>query len=132
MKIYLAGPMRSFVGFNFPAFHKGAVLLRQQGHVVFNPAEADLEVGFDPAGLIGRDEELAEAGFDLRRQLGADLAWISSTADAVVVLPGWQQSSGVRAEVATALALCLPIWEFGVFVLYGAEGSRVTREQAFG
>jgi hypothetical protein len=114
MKIYLAGPMRKQPSFNFPSFHAGAATLRSLGHEVFNPAEADENNGFDPAGMTGH-EDLSHLGFDLRHALGADLAYICKHADAVVVLPGWEQSSGATAEVATAKALGLkviPIEEF--------------------
>jgi hypothetical protein len=110
MQIYLAGPMRNYAEFNFPAFHAAAKRLREAGHEVFSPAERDNDVGFRPSGMAGSDADLAGARFDLRAALGADLAWITSTADAVVVLPGWEQSAGARAEVATARALSLPVY----------------------
>ena len=49
--------------------------------------------------------------FNLREALGADLAWICAEADAVAVLPGWENSLGAAAEVATARALGLPVWK---------------------
>jgi hypothetical protein len=106
MKIYLAGPMRKQPSFNFPAFHSAAAALRQKGHEVFNPAEADENNGFDPTGMTGH-EDLSHLGFDLRAALGADLAYICKHAEAIVVLPGWENSSGATAEVATAKALGL-------------------------
>jgi hypothetical protein len=108
VKIYVAGPMRRRPEFNFPAFHAAAASLRAGGHEVFNPAEADENNGFDPTGMTGH-EDLSHLGFDLRKALGADLAYICKHADAVVVLPGWEQSTGARAEVATAEALGLQV-----------------------
>lgn len=113
MKIYLAGPMRGIPQFNFPAFHKAAGLLRDVGHHVFSPAERDTETygaGIYMQNPTG-DEKLATKnyGFDLREALGADLAWICAEADAVAMLPGWENSKGSKAEKATAEALGLEV-----------------------
>jgi len=121
VKIYLAGPMRHFADFNHPAFGEAARLLRALGHDVFSPAEYDLGHGFDFTGQSGHPSELAAAGFDIRKALGDDLSWICAQADGLVVLPGHQASLGARAEVATALAVGLPVWELAPFLLYGAE-----------
>jgi hypothetical protein len=118
--------MRNYPSWNHPAFHAGARLLREAGHEVFCPAEQDIKMGFDPAGMSGDFGELDKAGFSLRTALGADLAWITGTADAIVVLPGWAASLGVRAEVATAFALSLPVWELGPFLADGPAAPEVT------
>ena len=113
MNIYLAGPMRGYAEFNFPAFHAHAADIRAAGHFVFNPAEADNEHhGRDISkGNSGGCEKQAaeEHGFDLRRALGVDLSWICAEADAVALMPGWEASQGANAERATALALGLEI-----------------------
>lgn len=96
MKIYLAGPMRGFLDLNFPSFHQGAKLLREAGHEVFNPAEQ-------------------ESG-NIRKRMGLDLAWITSTADVVVLLPGWEDSLGAKAELATAKAIGIPATELEEFL----------------
>lgn len=112
MRVYLAGPMRGLPDFNFPAFDNATATLRNDGYEVFNPAERDrVEDGFDATGMDGT-ENLSDYGFDLRVALGADLEWITTHADAVVVLPGWRESSGALAEVATARALGLDVFEF--------------------
>ena len=53
MKIYIAGPMRSYPAFNFPAFHAAAKDLRERGHAVWSPAENDEKMGFDPSKATG-------------------------------------------------------------------------------
>jgi hypothetical protein len=114
MKIYLAGPMRGYPEFNFPAFHKAAALLRDMGYEVFSPAERDIERhdGVDISkGNTAGDEDVAakEHGFDLRVALGEDLAWICAHADGIALMPGWAASKGAIAERATATALGLKV-----------------------
>lgn len=106
MRIYLAGPMRGIPEFNFPAFFAAADRLKKAGHLVFNPAEHDVNSDFRPQGASG-NEDLGEMGFDLRRAFAADTGFITSTADAVALLPGWETSSGARAELAVAAAVGL-------------------------
>lgn len=113
MKIYLAGPMRGYPEFNFPAFDGAALELRQLGHHVFNPCDRDravhgVSVNASPTG------DLADVPhFDLRSALKDDTTWICENADAVVVLPGWEVSKGASAEVALGRALGLPVYDVG-------------------
>lgn len=111
MKVYLAGPMRGYAEFNFPAFHAAAAELRAQGHFVFNPAENDIErhgTDISKGNLNGCEETAAkEHGFNLRETLGIDLGWICSDAEAIALLPGWEASKGAKAELAAAEALGL-------------------------
>lgn len=114
MKVYLAGPMRGIPEFNFPAFHSAAAFLRDNDFEVFSPAEKDNERhGTDISkGNSTGDEEVAtkEHGFNLREALGIDLAYICSTAEGIVLLPGWEKSRGAQAELATAKALGLKVY----------------------
>jgi len=113
-KIYVAGPMRNILEFNFPAFDAATAKLIAQGYIVFNPAENDrLREGRDISKEV-QSGDLAEAeakGFSLRVALGEDLAWICQHADSVALLPGWRNSKGATAEHATALALGLEVIE---------------------
>ena len=115
MKIYVAGPMRGIPEFNFPAFNAATARLRADGHIVFNPAERDNErhgVDISKGNVLGCEDLAAtEHGFDLRVALGEDLAFICAHADAVAVLPGWENSKGANAEIATARALGLVIFD---------------------
>jgi hypothetical protein len=108
MKLYLAGPMSGIEHYNFPAFDKAAALLRDAGHTVFNPAANDRANGFDAILLDLKGHEGAEYGFDLRETLKQDLSWICDHADAIALLPKWQNSKGASAEVALANALGIP------------------------
>lgn len=109
MRLYIAGPMRGYPHFNFPAFDAMEAQLVDMGHQPFNPAWRDREVdGFDPVALSGW-EDLSGLGFSLRNALGADLEWICRHAEGIVVLDGWERSKGATAEVAVARALSIPV-----------------------
>jgi hypothetical protein len=103
--------MRGVPEFNFPAFFSAAAQLRAAGHTVFNPAERDnARHGTDvSAGNATGDARVAAAqhGFSLREALADDLEFICLHADAIALLPGWENSKGVAAERATAIALGL-------------------------
>lgn len=115
IKVYLAGPMRGYPEFNFPAFYAAAAKLRAEGYTVFNPAEKDNETyGADISQGNATGNELQavkEHGFSLRDALHADLTYICKEADAIALLPGWRLSKGANAEYATALALSLEVIE---------------------
>jgi len=102
MKIYLAGPMRNIPQFNFPAFMKAAMRLRDMGHFVFNPAERDLAEGFNSSLPLDHPDNLET--FDLSKAFAWDFATIMKV-DAIVLLPGWEASKGVQAELVLAKAL---------------------------
>jgi hypothetical protein len=108
MNIYLAGPMRGYPRFNFPAFDFAAAKLRAEGHEVFSPAERDRTIhGTKLENNATGDERLAEkdVGFSLREALAADTDYIARFADTIALLPGWEKSSGANAELALAKAL---------------------------
>lgn len=111
VKVYLAGPMRGYPEFNVPAFITAAKILRTAGHEVWSPIEHDMRNGIDFTGSDGDLEAFSQAtGFNLRTALAADLNWICLEADAMARLPGWEKSLGATAEVATAQALGLHIF----------------------
>lgn len=109
MKIYVAGPMRGIPEFNFPAFNTAAALLRSQGHLVFNPAERDNErhgKDISIGNITGCEVTAAkEHGFSLREALADDTKFICLEADAIALLPGWENSKGAKAELALSEAL---------------------------
>lgn len=100
-KIYLAGPMTGLPGYNFAAFDRAAEILEGEGHVVFNPAQMDRDVGFDPASTEVSKSFLRDA---LRRDLSA-----ICDADAIAMLPGWEKSPGAKIEWMLASHLDLEI-----------------------
>jgi len=104
VKLYIAGPMRGRPEMNFPAFFAAAGILRHLGHEVMNPA--------DPGDGFSTD--------DIRPAFGHCLQWIATQADALILLPGSDTSRGARAEMATAVALDIPVYRLDVFLTRGA------------
>lgn len=101
MKVYLAGPMSSKPDFNFLAFFVAATQLRQKGHTVFNPAEEDVkEWG---------DIENVRAKANYRDCMRKDLNWIIDEAEAIALLPGWEESRGAVIEHKLACLLGLEV-----------------------
>lgn len=107
MKLYLAGPMTGIRYFNAPAFADATFRLRLVGYEVFNPAENDVENGFDVSKMTG-NENLSDHGYSLREALKQDLTWICDNADGIALLFGYEKSKGAAAELALAHALGLP------------------------
>jgi|SRR5215471_4671334 len=105
MKIYLAGPMTGLPHFNRPAFDEAARRLRQEGHEVWSPAEFAGEV----MNSTGDEEQAALAGFSIRQAMATQLRYICLNADAIAMLPGWENSGGCRTEWAVATRLKLKI-----------------------
>jgi hypothetical protein len=90
--------MRGVPYWNFPAFDKATGDLRAQGWTVFSPAEHDRSLGaIAPEDGSGDFESLNAC-------LEWDFARIAES-DAIVVLPGWETSTGVHWEMTVAYAL---------------------------
>ena len=108
-RTYIAGPMRGIKDFNFPAFDTAAKMLAEYGYEPINPADHDREGGFEGIGMTGNEPLSDREDFDLRETLKWDLEQVSH-ADYVAVLPGWEKSSGARAEVSLANALGVKVY----------------------
>jgi hypothetical protein len=109
MKYYLAGAMRGYKDFNFPAFHKAAAMLRAEGHEVFSPADNDISKHGEDLfkSADGSEAEIKSKGFSKRRAFYDDTRYICLEAEAIALLPGWENSAGAQAEWALAKALGL-------------------------
>lgn len=113
MKIYLAGKIRGNPDF-MKQFHYGAAQLRTEGHLVFNPLEKDYELFGEAALGANTEEQFAKnanvSAEELRRTVFLyDTQWICETAEAIALLPGWENSKGATAEKALGEALGLQI-----------------------
>lgn len=107
--VYLGGPMSGVPDYNFPHFREAAENLRSKDIRVISPAELDEERGIkpDPNGMALSTDEWAVVMLD-------DLARIVHV-DAVVVLPGWENSKGASIEVQWARALSIPVFAYADF-----------------
>ncbi len=100
--IYIAGAMRGLPKFNFDAFDKAEVHLRNAGWKTINPATLDRETGFDP------EKDIPDREF-MKGAILRDVHGIFNS-DALVLLPNWENSKGVQVEIALARNLNLPIY----------------------
>ena len=91
MKLYIAGPMRGYPLFNYPAFDEAAAYVRSLGMQAVSPAEKDRKWGVDEA----RPE--TAVNIDMAKVMRWDLRQVLSC-DGIVLLPGWHNSQGARLE----------------------------------
>jgi len=107
MKIYLSGPISGLPDLNRPAFAQAASHLRALGWLVVSPHELEHRHG--------------RTWVDYMRE---DLAAMM-TADALLMLPGWEDSRGARLELTLARDLEMRIYyrlEDAWLVDMGARG----------
>lgn len=97
-KIYLSGPMNGYPESNYPLFVAVATMLRADGHTVYNPAEFKHD---------GPHET-----FPLRKAFAEYCKFICEEAEEIVLLPGWEKSLGVSAELALAKNCKLRVTEY--------------------
>lgn len=97
--IYLSGPMSGYPESNYPLFHKVAAELRGDGHLVYNPAEFSYCKTTYPE-------------FPLRHAFAEYSSFICREACTIVLLPGWEKSLGVSAELALARNCKLDVIEY--------------------
>lgn len=103
-RYYLAGPMRGYDHHNFPAFLLAARVLTARGIGVVSPAEKDIEAGFDPS------KPIEGQGFDMNEAFRWDFQAVIET-DGIILLPGWEKSTGAKAERVVAQLCGRPAYE---------------------
>jgi len=100
-RIYIIGKMRGLPNWNFEEFDRVADYWRSSGWTVLSPAALDRACGYNSGSRV--DDKY------LKHVISMDIACIMS-ADAVAVIPGWEDSVGSTVEVALAQFLGLPIY----------------------
>lgn len=105
-RIYCAGRMSGMPGLNFDSFDSTRDYLVAKGHEVVSPADITRRIWknkygteFDPNG-----DHSGQYG----DYLLADLTELA-TCDAIYLMPGWEKSKGVAAELAFAKCLGLEV-----------------------
>lgn len=102
-KCYIAGPMRGYPRWNFDAFDRAAEEFRNNGWIAVSPADIDRALGFDPDGP---DDQVSDEF--LKKAILRDIEVVLDC-DAIVLLPGWEESSGVAIELAAAKMMRLEV-----------------------
>jgi uncharacterized protein DUF4406 len=109
MKVYLGGPMRGIPLYNFPAFDAAAAKMRESGDEVISPADLDRAAGFDP--VVHPEKGWQEWTRDeIYTVILRDIEALR-TCDRLVLLPGWEHSTGVAMEMAVARMLGIPVFK---------------------
>lgn len=106
--LYIAGPMRGIAYFNYPMFDRIAGLLRDQGLHVISPADEDRKQdGFDPfenPEYANPDRCVFPSDLDFKKTVRRCLDAVMQCEE-IVLLPGWERSSGAVAELTLAMWL---------------------------
>lgn len=105
--LYLSGPMSNIAEHNFPAFIDAAHALRQKGHFVISAHE------------VPHDDNKEPGSIPWEEYLRGDLIAMLLHCNAIVLLPGWEQSSGAQLEAHVARRLRWKTY------LYGGNGNIV-------
>jgi hypothetical protein len=115
VKVYIAGPMRGYPEYNFPAFLDAEDRVSALGHEVLSPARHTLDAGFDPRYPLEN-----QPGFGRRKSLRWCVAAVLDS-ERVVTLDGWEHSPGARAEVALAYAVPVVAMPLATFLSCAVE-----------
>lgn len=98
MIIYLSGPMSGIPEYNFPAFKQATKRLRDMGHRVYSPHEF-------PNNWTDKH--------DVRKAFASYCSFICLEAEAIVLLPFWENSAGCAIELGLAKKCGLKIFRLG-------------------
>lgn len=116
MRVYIAGPMRGHVYYNFDSFLSAEAELLERRVIetecgerievteIVNPARIELDNGFDPYALPDdHDWDSVPPGHTMEEYMARDLPLVMKS-DAVYLLPDWRSSKGASAEASVAVA----------------------------
>lgn len=93
-KIYIAGPMRGYPQYNYPAFNAADEWLTLQGWEVKSPAKI--------SETFGTPSAIDANPYLLERLMRYEIE-VLKKCNAIYLLRGWERSVGAKAELAVAL-----------------------------
>ena len=111
--VYVCGPMRNMPQHNFPLFYQASAMLELWGYDVINPAKMDIDEGRAHFNHNTKDVIL-DNSFKMENAMRRDFKVILGDCDAIIVLPGWDNSDGGQREVAFGLSIGLSVFEMPV------------------
>ena len=98
-KIFISGPMTGYPDFNFPLFNAVSKILIQKGFDVVNPVNICLKYKKEK---VLSDKDVFTAMIDEQQKE-------ERKCTVLLLLPGWEDSVGVRLELQTAIELKMKI-----------------------
>lgn len=98
-RIFISGPMTGYVLHNYPIFDKVEECLKIAGYECVNPAS--IWVKYNP--------EKADFDKALYCAMVKEIQDAERTCNVILLLPGWEDSVGVRLELQTAIELHMKI-----------------------
>ena len=97
MRVFISGPMTGYKKYNFPKFDAWAKRLKAAGAAyVVNPADVSRQF---------READVNAHGTMFRMMVGEQLKLARAYCDTILLLDGWEVSSGVREELRLAIDL---------------------------
>lgn len=106
-RVYITGPMTGLPAYNFPAFDGARDLGIAKGFDPTSPADLDREHGVDPVADPGSVERCRAADPNIMQTLVERDALVileldPTHGDGLALLPGWENSTGAKAEIFLA------------------------------
>ena len=98
-RIFISGPMTGYVCHNYPLFEKVEDMLTIAGYKCVNPAKIGMK--YDP--------EKVDKNKKLYKAMEKEIQEAEKTCNTILLLPGWENSVGVRIELQTAIRMKMKI-----------------------
>lgn len=98
-KIFISGPMAGYEHHNYPLFNMIEEVLIIAGYKCVNPANIGMK--YDP--------EKVDKNKKLYKAMVKEIQEAEKTCNTILLLPGWENSVGVRLELQTAIRMKMKI-----------------------
>jgi hypothetical protein len=129
-RVYIAGPMRGYPKFNFPAFDAARDLAIREGFNPTSPADMDRDSGFHEDNPSEAAHGVEAARVFAKRDCDALIGMRAEDGDAIALLPGWEKSTGAVTEFFLARWLGLRILDARTMQSFKLGALRVAQLQA--